>query len=130
MTTESHPTHDHGGPDVKAYFVVFGALAIFTLVSFVANYAAHPEHHWITPGTSFVIILGVAIVKAVLVAMFFMHLKYDWGKVFFLVIPVLILAAMMITVLLPDQTLVWLDHVGPYGFHGSADVPPPPDPAR
>jgi cytochrome c oxidase subunit 4 len=122
MTTESHPTHAHAGPDVKAYLVVFGALAVFTLVSFVANAASRGE--WIGRTTAFVIILGVAIVKAVLVAMFFMHLKYDWGRVFFLVIPVLILATMMVIVLFPDQTLIWISKVSPYGFDGSSSVPP------
>jgi cytochrome c oxidase subunit 4 len=128
MTTETHAAHDHAGPDLRAYLVVFGALSIFTLVSFLANLAAN--NAWVSRQASFVIILGVAVVKAVLVAMFFMHLKYDWGKVFFLVIPVLILSAMMITVLFPDQALAWLPHVNAYGYHGSADVPPPPDPAR
>jgi cytochrome c oxidase subunit 4 len=123
MTTDTHSTHAHAGPDVKAYLVIFGALAIFTLVSFVANAASRAE--WISRSASFAIILGVAVVKAVLVAMFFMHLKYDWGKVFFLVIPVLILATMMVIVLFPDQALIWLPWVSPYGYHGSASVPPP-----
>jgi cytochrome c oxidase subunit 4 len=125
MTTDTPGTHAHAGPDFKAYLVVFGALAIFTLVSFVANYATHPERAWLSVEAAFIIILGVAVVKAVLVAIFFMHLKYDWRKVFFLVIPVIILAAMMITVFLPDQALSWLPNVSPYGFHGSAEVPPP-----
>jgi caa(3)-type oxidase subunit IV len=97
----------HGGAHVREYLIVFGALAIFTLVSFVANYAAHPEQGWISPFTSFVIILVVAVVKAVLVAMFFMHLKFDWGRVYFLIVPVLILGTVMMIVLLPDIVLAW-----------------------
>jgi cytochrome c oxidase subunit 4 len=103
------PEHDAEphGPPVKAYLVVFGALAIFTLVSFVANWAAHPETGLITPGVSFAIIFLVAIVKATLVAMFFMHLKFDWGRVYFMIIPVLILGVMMVMVLLPDIVIAW-----------------------
>ncbi len=105
-------THDpaaahHGPSNVNAYLVVFGALAIFTLVSFVANWMAHPEQGYITVTMSFAIILGVAVVKAALVGIYFMHLKWDWGKLFFLIIPALILATMMVIVLLPDMVLAW-----------------------
>ena len=103
------PDHggDYHGPPVQAYLVVFGALAIFTLVSFVANWAAHPETALISPGVSFTIIFLVAIVKATLVAMFFMHLKFDWGRVYFMIVPVLVLGVMLVIVLLPDIVLGW-----------------------
>jgi caa(3)-type oxidase subunit IV len=108
VMADAHGTDEaHGGAHVKAYLVVFGALSIFTLVSFVSNYAAAPEQGWISREASFVIILGVAVVKAVLVAMFFMHLKIDWGRVYFMIVPVLILATMMMIVLLPDIVLAW-----------------------
>jgi caa(3)-type oxidase subunit IV len=97
----------HGDAHVREYLLVFGALAIFTLLSFVANYAAHPEQAWISVGTSFIVILGVAVIKAVLVATFFMHLKWDWGRVYFMIVPVLVLGTMMMLVLLPDIVLAW-----------------------
>ncbi len=102
-------THDDDSHDmrVKAYFSVFIALSIFTAVSFVANWAAHPERAWITPHTSFAIILGVAVVKAVLVGMIFMHLKFDWGRVYFVIIPISIMAMMMMMVLMPDIVIAW-----------------------
>jgi cytochrome c oxidase subunit IV len=106
MTEVDNPDA-HGGAHVKAYLIVFGFLAFFTLTSFVANYAAHPEHAWISPFTSFVIIFVVAVVKAVLVATFFMHLNFDWGRVYFLIVPVLILGTVMMIVLLPDIVLAW-----------------------
>jgi caa(3)-type oxidase subunit IV len=102
-----HGSDAHAGPKVRAYLVVFGALAIFTLVSFLANYAAHPEQAWITTNQAFTIILLVAIIKAILVAMFFMHLKWDWTRVYFMIVPVLILGTMMMIVLLPDIVLAW-----------------------
>jgi cytochrome c oxidase subunit 4 len=97
----------HHGPNVQAYLVVFGALSIFTLVSFLANWMAHPDVHWISRFTSFAIILGVAVVKACLVGIYFMHLKWDWGRLYFLIIPAFILGAMMGMVLLPDIVLAW-----------------------
>jgi caa(3)-type oxidase subunit IV len=108
VMADSHDAEGHGGSAmVKIYLIVFAALAIFTLVSFVANYAAADEQQWITKGQSFVLILGVAVIKAVLVAMFFMHLKFDWGRVYFMIVPVLILATMLMIVLLPDIVLAW-----------------------
>lgn len=103
----SHDTHSdtHHGPNVKAYFIVFGALSIFTAFSFFANSLAHDQH--ISHGTSFAIILGVATIKAALVGMIFMHLKWDWGKLFFMIIPAFIIATMFIIVLLPDIVLAW-----------------------
>jgi caa(3)-type oxidase subunit IV len=103
----AHGTEVHHGPSLRTYLVIFGALLIFTTLSFVANYLAHEEVHLINRFTSFVIILGVAVCKAVLVAMYFMHLKFEWGKLYFLVIPVMILTVMMMLVLLPDNVLTW-----------------------
>jgi len=109
MTDDAHKPEDHGdhGATVKAYLTVFVALAIFTLVSFVANYAAAPDQKWISRLTSFVIILGVAVVKAGLVGWIFMHLGFDWRKLYFLIFPAFILGAMFMIVLLPDIVLAW-----------------------
>ncbi|HKI33766.1 MAG TPA: cytochrome C oxidase subunit IV family protein [Gemmataceae bacterium] len=109
MTTQDSDTfagdEPHHGPGVKAYLLIFAALSLFTLVSFVANYYA--RHGTITHAQSFVIILGVAIVKAALVGTYFMHLVVDWRRVYFLLIPGFILGTMMMIVLLPDIVLAW-----------------------
>jgi cytochrome c oxidase subunit IV len=99
---------EHHGPGVRAYLVVFAALALFTLVSFVANYLA--RHDTITPHESFIIILGVSVVKTCLVGAFFMHLIVDWRRVYYLIIPAFILGTMMMIVLLPDIVLAWHQH--------------------
>jgi len=110
--TEPHASDAHSptaahGPPVRTYLVIFVALLVFTSVSFIANWLAHPEVAVIGRVTSFVIILSVAVCKAVLVAMYFMHLKFEWGKLYFLVVPVMILTVMMMIVLLPDIVLTW-----------------------
>ncbi len=109
MTDDAHAPEDRGdhGANVKEYLTVFIALAVFTLVSFVANYAASEEHQWISKFVSFVIILGVAVVKAGLVGWIFMHLAFDWRKLYFMIFPAFILGAMMMMVLLPDIVLAW-----------------------
>lgn len=103
--TDSHDTQPHAGIDVKTYFVIFGALAIFTAVSFIVNEAV--RHDVLGVYAGFVLILGVAICKAVLVGMFFMHLKIDWTRLYFVIVPVMLLAVMMMVVLLPDIVLAW-----------------------
>jgi cytochrome c oxidase subunit 4 len=110
--TATHDSHAaHAGPNIQAYLVVFGALCGFTLVSFVANFFA--TSGYISHFFSFVIILGVAIVKATLVGMYFMHLKWEWWKLYFLIVPVMILAVMMALVFLPDIVLAWQHYPGP-----------------
>jgi cytochrome c oxidase subunit 4 len=96
---------EHHGPGVRAYLVIFSILALFTLVSFFANY--FQRHEVLTPHESFVIILGVAVVKACLVGIYFMHLILDWRKVYYLLVPAFILGTMMMIVLLPDIVLAW-----------------------
>ena len=70
----AHPPgeHAHHGPTFQLYMTVAAILAVFTGLSFVFNWMAR-EHH-ISVETSFVLILGVAVCKAVLVGLFFMHL--------------------------------------------------------
>ena len=101
--TENHSHEPHAGPDVKIYMIIFGALCIFTLISFAVNAIVGQNH------TSAAIILGVAVCKATLVAMIFMHLKWDWGRVYFMIIPAMILGTMLVIVLLPDIALAWLN---------------------
>jgi caa(3)-type oxidase subunit IV len=105
--SEMHSAEVHDWPNVSTYMKVFGALAVFTALSFVFNYAARQEPPWISAHTSFALILGVAVIKAVIVATFFMHLVLDWGKLYYMIIPALILATLLVVVLLPDIVLAW-----------------------
>jgi caa(3)-type oxidase subunit IV len=66
-------------------------------VSFLVNAIMGIGSH-----TGMGIIMVVAVCKATLVAMFFMHLKYEWFKLYFLIVPVAILGVMMMIVLMPD----------------------------
>ena len=102
---DTHHAEGHHGPTFKTYMVIFGALCVLTAVSFIANTAA--RNHSITDTQSFMIILSVAVVKAVLVGMYFMHLVVDWGKLYYFIIPALVLGALAIIVLLPDIVLGW-----------------------
>jgi cytochrome c oxidase subunit IV len=103
-STHGHGEHHHG-PTLKTYMVIAVALAVFTLVSFVVN--AFVRGGALSPAAGFTIILAVAVVKATLVGMYFMHLIVDWGKLYYFIIPAFILGAMMMVVLLPDIVLGW-----------------------
>jgi cytochrome c oxidase subunit 4 len=116
MSSESHSADDaHHAAEFRAYMVVFAALSVFTVVSFVVNAWVQGDREG-RALIGFVIILSVAVVKTCLVGLYFMHLKYDWGKVFFMIVPCFILAMMLVVVLLPDQVL-WWKHDDPWDMH-------------
>jgi caa(3)-type oxidase subunit IV len=103
---EDHTYRDpHGHEVFKAYMVVAVALSIFTALSFIINGQVRAGHF--SAQTGFTLILAVAIVKATLVGMYFMHLKFEWGKLYFMIVPAFILGLMMMFVLLPDIVFVW-----------------------
>lgn len=99
----AHATHSE--PDFKLYIIIFVGLCVLTLVSFLSNQIVN--HAMEQPMASTIIIMLVSVAKATLVAMFFMHLKWDWSKLYFLVVPVVIMGVMMIIVFLPDILLAW-----------------------
>jgi caa(3)-type oxidase subunit IV len=93
--------HDHAAPSFQAYLYVFGALCVCTALSFIVNFAL--GHNL----TSASVIMLIAIVKATLVAGIFMHLKFDWGKLYCIILPVCVLTVMMVIILSIDTTLAW-----------------------
>lgn len=102
---DAHGHDDHGKNIFKIYMAVAIALAVCTAASFVFNYLAHPDVHGrrlISVFVAFVGILIVALIKAALVGTYFMHLKWDWKLLYFLIIPAFILGTMMMIVFLPD----------------------------
>ena len=101
---DTHHADDHHGPSLfKVYMIIAVILSVCTATSFGFNYLAHAEH--ISHFMSFVLILSVAVVKATLVGIYFMHLKWDWRLLYFLIFPAFILGTMMMVVLMPDILL-------------------------
>jgi caa(3)-type oxidase subunit IV len=96
--TESHEAH---GATQKTYLLTFLVLCILTGVSFWTV----SEDYWpLTKTAGHNLVMVVAVCKAILVAMFFMHLKYDWFKVYFMIVGALILGTILLCALLPDIT--------------------------
>jgi cytochrome c oxidase subunit IV len=102
MTEGTHgETHAEAGPKFGTYIGIFAVLSVCTLLSFVSNAILGQNH------TSMGVIMVIAVIKALCVAAIFMHLKFEWGKLYFLIIPVMILGVMMMLVLLPDIVIDW-----------------------
>lgn len=85
----------------KKYWMVFIALCVCTAISFVFNWA------WGQNATSATAISVVAIIKAALVVLIFMHLLFDWKKVAAIMVPVLIMCVMTVIILSIDGALAW-----------------------
>jgi caa(3)-type oxidase subunit IV len=91
----------HAGPSFQSYLMVFGALCVCTAASFIVSAIMGHNH------TSASIIMAVAVVKAVLVAGIFMHLKFDFGKLYCIILPVCVVTVMMVIILSIDAVLAW-----------------------
>ena len=64
--------HDEIRHHVRLYLMVFGALLVLTVVT-----VAVAELHLVI-GAAVAVALLIATIKGSLVALFFMHLKWDW----------------------------------------------------
>ena len=59
----------HAAPSMRIYFAIFAALLVFTGVTVAAAYVD------LGPANA-VVAMTIAVVKALLVALYFMHLRY------------------------------------------------------
>ncbi|KAA3606116.1 MAG: oxidase [Planctomycetota bacterium] len=82
---------------VKTYSVIGGILVVGTILAFVFVDAI--QMSWMA---TVLAIFGIATFKSLLVAMYFMHLKFERGWKWILTIPPLLLVAALIFALLPD----------------------------
>ena len=100
--------HDQSG-HFKTYMKVFASLTIFTAIEY---FYAH-----IFKDTMVVLILGLmtwAIIKAALVGLYFMHLKYEGRWVFAMLVPAGLLGTVLVCALMPDiamQPVVEMNNV-------------------
>lgn len=101
----SHDTHasqvahlDHDSHDTHHvnYLAIFGVLCFCTLLSVIFD-VVH-----LNKGLTIVLVLSVAVTKALCVMMFFMHLKFEGNWKFVLLAPTTILAIGLPLALFPD----------------------------
>jgi cytochrome c oxidase subunit 4 len=79
------------------YFAIFGALVVLTIIT-VSVYFLHPSSELV----KILLALLIASVKAILVAYFFMHLKFEGKLIYTIFIVPLILCVLLVVALIPD----------------------------
>jgi cytochrome c oxidase subunit 4 len=92
--------HAHAGHGVGKYIAVFVALCFLTGCSFFTYSNAWPFHK--TPEVAWVFMTAVSCTKAMLVILFFMHVKYEANWKYVLTIPASIMAIFLTLALVPD----------------------------
>ncbi len=92
---DSHEAHD-----TMQYIYVFLALCVLTGASFFTYSDLWPFHA--QPEIGWTFMMGVSCTKAMLVIMFFMHLKYEASWKYVLTIPASIMSIFLIIALFPD----------------------------
>jgi cytochrome c oxidase subunit 4 len=108
MSHGSHATHDHAGhPDdahgdhgVAKYLYVFAALCVLTGASFFTYSRFWPFHE--TPQVGWAFMSAVSCTKAMLVILFFMHVKYEANWKYVLTIPASMMSIFLVLALVPD----------------------------
>lgn len=94
----AHDDHGHGG--LTKYLYVFIALCVLTSASFFTYSSYWPWHE--TPAVGWTFMMAVSCTKAMLVILFFMHVKYEASWKYVLTIPASVMAIFLMLALIPD----------------------------
>jgi cytochrome c oxidase subunit IV len=119
-TIQVQESEEHRESHTSLYWAVWRALLVLTVLEYF--YAKWMSEHF----TGLVLgLMCMAVVKAFLVAWFFLHLKFEGNWVYIWLIPAGCLMIVFITALYPDigmERAVWPD----YPDEEEAAVAPPP----
>jgi cytochrome c oxidase subunit 4 len=99
---DGHHGEEHRG-GLGLYMTVFAALCVLTGASFFTYTEMWREHFSAHAGWA--LMMAVSCTKAMLVILFFMHLKYERSWKFVLTIPTAMMAAFLVLMLVPDVGL-------------------------
>ncbi len=91
MSSDHAESHPHTN-----YFLVFGALCVFTAISVIFDVIE------LSKGLTVAAVMAVAVMKALCVMLFFMHLKFEGRWKYVLLLPTCILAVGLPLALAPD----------------------------
>jgi len=91
---------DHGSPGIAKYMYVFLALTVLTSASFFTYSDYWPYKN--QPAVGWTFMMAVSCCKALLVMLFFMHLKYEASWKYVLTIPASVMAIFLMLALVPD----------------------------
>lgn len=90
--------HGHGG--LGKYIAVFVALCVLSTASFFTTSQHWPYHD--QPSVGWAFMMAVSCTKALLVVLFFMHVKYEANWKYVLTIPASLMALFLGLALVPD----------------------------
>lgn len=93
-----HVEHDHGG--IGKYLLVFVVLCFLTGASFFTYSRYWPFHD--QPKVGWLFMMAVSCTKAMLVILFFMHVKYEANWKYVLTIPAAFMSVFLMLMLVPD----------------------------
>jgi cytochrome c oxidase subunit 4 len=88
---------EHNHSHLRTYLTVFVVLCICTLISVAADVVHFASHSVVV-----VVVMAVAVTKALCVMMYFMHLKFERAWKYLLLAPTIILASAIPFALAPD----------------------------
>lgn len=94
-----HDDHDHAHGGTRQYLMVFAALCVLTLISFVVGNSSLMETH---VKIGWALMMAVSCGKALLVIMFFMHLLWEANWKWVLTIPASMMSIFLVLMLVPD----------------------------
>ncbi len=98
-----HDQHEEDGRNSdhwKQYLAVFAALSLLTGASFFTYSDLWPFKAW--PAVGWTFMMMVSCCKAMLVLLFFMHLKHEASWKWVLTIPASVMAVFLVLMLFPD----------------------------
>lgn len=93
----AHDDHSHGG--TGTYLTVFGCLVALTATSVILAQSSLMDT---SPGVAWAGMMAVSCGKAMLVIMFFMHLKWEANWKYVLTIPAMMMSVFLVCMLVPD----------------------------
>jgi cytochrome c oxidase subunit 4 len=80
------------------YILIWGYLFILTVIEVAAAFFSHIPKHWLI-----LILVVLAVVKALMVAMYFMHLKFERWRLRIIFLVPLPLAAILVTAVIMEK---------------------------
>jgi cytochrome c oxidase subunit 4 len=93
-----HDDHSHGG--LGLYLGVFVALCVLTAISFAVGNSSSLRDQ--APGVMWAMMMAVSCAKAMLVILFFMHLKWEANWKYVLTVPASVMSLFLVLMLIPD----------------------------
>lgn len=92
-----HAVAHEGGASTKAYMVVFGSLAVLTVIEVLI-----PTRFDFPKMMQIIILVALALWKALLVALYYMHLRFEPRRLKWMVIAPLPLAVILVLAVLTE----------------------------